>query len=193
MKRQHLIDSIQPGDIVFIRVANFLYRRVGTATASWTTHVGFIDGKENGEWQVAESTFPRSKRGSFSAFLARSENGQFGVRRIRRTLNEEDLQAMRMASEARMGRWYDARFDFDRGGLYCSKFVYQVFKEALDEEVGQVESFRQLLDRTPDAPRTFWRFWFFGRIPWQQRTVTPASQWLDERLITVGSWGVSSR
>lgn len=189
MTQNQLIDLIRPGDIIFIRVANFLYRRVSIATDCWTTHVGVIHSHQNGEWQVAESTFPFAKLGPLSAFIKRSENSQFAIRRLPRTLSDEEVGRIRVAAERRMGRWYDARFDFDQGGLYCSKLVYEVFQEALGIPIGEVETFEQLLNRNPHAPQSFWRWWFLGRIPWQQRTVTPASQWRAEDLLTVGSFG----
>jgi hypothetical protein len=38
-----------------------------------------------------------------------------------------------------------------------------------------VERFSTLLSRNPDEGLMFWQLWYFGRIPWDRQTVTPAS------------------
>jgi hypothetical protein len=53
--------------------------------------------------------------------------------------------------------------------------VREVLHEATGTLVGEVESFSALLARNPATDVGFWRLWFFGRIPWERRTVTPAS------------------
>jgi hypothetical protein len=57
-----------------------------------------------------------------------------------------------------------------------------VLAEATGVTLGEVETFGALLARNPDASLAFWRFWFFGRIPWDRQTVTPASLYRSDRL-----------
>ncbi|EHP3225880.1 hypothetical protein KNY80_004744 [Salmonella enterica subsp. enterica serovar Newport] len=45
-----------------------------------------------------------------------------------------------------------------------------------------METFGHLLKNNPGAGLLFWRFWFLGSIPWEKRTVTPASLWLHPEL-----------
>jgi hypothetical protein len=47
--------------------------------------------------------------------------------------------------------------------------------ESTGTQVGEVESFAQLLSRRPEANLSFWKWWYFGRIPWERQTVSPAS------------------
>jgi hypothetical protein len=75
-----------------------------------------------------------------------------------------------------MGRWYHLGFNYDSRRMFCSKFVHEVFREALGVEIGTVQTFGELLECKPDQALGFWKLWFFGRIPWTRRTVTPASQ-----------------
>ena len=51
------------------------------------------------------------------------------------------------------------------------------------------ETFTDLLTGNPDAPLAFWQYWFFGRIPWDRVTVTPATQLQSELLDTINSGG----
>ena len=57
-----------------------------------------------------------------------------------------------------------------------------IYREALDIHVGSVETFGQLLKNNPEAGLRFWRFWFLGFIPWERKTVTPASIWQHPAL-----------
>lgn len=51
----------------------------------------------------------------------------------------------------------------------------EVIEEATGIRVGEVETFATLLTRRPQTDLGFWRVWYFGQIPWQRETVTPAS------------------
>lgn len=169
-------DDYRVGDIVFIRVSNFLYRRVADATCSWTSHVGMIDHREGEEWFVAESAVPRSRYSSLSRFLRRSEGGRFAIMRLRSPIDEAGQARLQEEAKRRMGKWYTFGFDMDSRHQYCSKFVYEVYRDALAVSIGKVETFRDLLERNPNSPLAFWRMWFLGRIPWNRRTITPGSQ-----------------
>jgi hypothetical protein len=178
-------DTLQVGDLVFIRIANFLYRRVADATNSWTSHVGMLCHRDGDEWLVAESAVPRSRYYSLSGFVRRSAGGQCAIKRFQSPLDAADQRRLQEAAARRMGQWYHLGFDFDSRRQFCSKFVYEVYREALGVEVGTIESFRSLLERNPTYPLTFWKCWFLGRIPWQRRTVTPGSQYECELLQSV--------
>jgi hypothetical protein len=57
-----------------------------------------------------------------------------------------------------------------------------VLDDAVGVKLGEVENFATLLNRNPHADQTFWRVWYFGSIPWQRETVTPAGLLRDARL-----------
>jgi hypothetical protein len=63
--------------------------------------------------------------------------------------------------------------------------VREVLQEATGVELGEVENFTTLLDRNPEADQQFWKLWYFGQIPWQRETVTPASLLRDGRMRVV--------
>jgi hypothetical protein len=173
---QALARQLQVGDLVFIRVAALPFRKVASATNSWTNHVGIVVETAEGAGPViAESTFPFSKQGSLQRFLARSEGGRVEVSRLNTPLDTKQQQALVKAARARMGIFYDTGFDLHSRGQFCSRFVREVLHEANGVQVGQVETFASLVTRNPEADQAFWRLWYFGNIPWQRETVTPAS------------------
>ncbi|MDI2112650.1 YebB family permuted papain-like enzyme [Commensalibacter nepenthis] len=168
---------LRVGDIVFIRIDNFIFNKVAKATLLWVNHVGIIVGFKNNEYWVAESTIPVSKITPLSKFIARSKDGSFAIARLKQPLTIAQQVKIVQASKKRMSILYDTGFNLRSSRQFCSRFVYEVMKEAIGIEVGQVESFQKLLHKNPDYGLKFWKIWFLGCIPWQRLTVTPASQY----------------
>lgn len=171
-----LPNDLQVGDIVFIRVKALPFRKVAEATRSWTNHVGIVTGfTATGETEVGESTFPRSRITTLSAFVDRSENKDVTVLRLHGGLNDSQKTTITAAAGKRLGIAYDTGFDLHSDKEFCSRFVREVIQEATGITLGEVETFSTLLSKNPQAGLGFWRTWFFGRIPWERETVTPAS------------------
>jgi hypothetical protein len=181
---QAAMPELAVGDLVFIRVPFKPFREVAAATGSWTNHVGVVVAVDGGV-QVAESTLPLSRTTSLDRFIARSEGGRVAVRRLRTPLTPEQAARVVQAAAARQGVRYDTGFDLHSGGQFCSRFVHEVLRDATGQAVGEVQTFGQLLQRQPQAGLGFWRLWYFGRIPWQRQTVTPASVLASPLLATV--------
>ncbi|GAA5165974.1 YebB family permuted papain-like enzyme [Viridibacterium curvum] len=177
--------ELQIGDLVFIRIPVLFFRKVADTTASWTNHVGIVTGQKDGVWQVAESCVPFARQRSFDAFVARSENRRYCIRRLPVPLDADQQQRLQQAVARRLGTLYHTGFALHSRRQFCSKFVHEVLREACGIRVGRIETFAQLLGRNPDAQLGFWRLWFFGRIPWRRETITPASELSCPHMTTV--------
>ncbi len=184
-------NDLEEGDIIFISINSPLYRQVAQGTGSWTSHVGFIVKEEN-QWFVLESAVPTVKRCSLRKFLSRTMNSEVCIKRLNKSLKTEQILKLKQVASKRMGRFYHLGFNFESKRQFCSKFVYLTFKEALDIEIGKVQTFRQLLAENPQASVNFWRCWYFGFIPWERKTITPTSQLNDPQLVEVFSTVSSS-
>ena len=164
------------GDLVFIRVPMRPFREVAAATGSWTNHVGIVVGADtDGEALIGESTFPFSRTTTLTRFIGRSEGQRVAVARLVDEPTDEQKKAIVGAARRRAGIFYDTGFNLRSGRQFCSRYVREVLREATGAEVGEVETFEQLLARRPGAHLGFWKLWYFGSIPWQRETVTPAS------------------
>ncbi len=180
------LQHIRPGDILFISINAFLYKQVAKGTGSWCSHVGFAI-EENGHWFVLESKVPRVKKTPLRDFISRTCDQQIAIRRLKQPLSAGHIEQLKQAANQRMGKWYHLGFNYDSPRQYCSKFVYQVYRDVFGIELGELQTLEQLLDQNPQADVNFWRLWYFGFIPWKRRTVTPASQLVDAQLETVFS------
>jgi hypothetical protein len=166
---------LRVGDLVFIRVSALPFRKIAAATGSWTNHVGVVIEIDGADPIVAESRFPFSRLSSFARFVARSEGRRVAVGRLKAPLT--DLQRSRVcaAAKERLGVLYDTGFDLHSSRQFCSRYVREVFREGIGASIGEVVTFAELLSRQPHSDLGFWRLWYFGRIPWDRETVSPAS------------------
>jgi hypothetical protein len=165
----------RPGDVVFIRVPIKIFREVAAATMSWVNHVGVVVSVDGDEPLIAESTFPLSCVTPMSRFIERSESGRVAISRLPEPLTASQQSRLHAAAQARLGILYDTGFNLHSSRQFCSKFVREVLAEATGRQLGEVESFATLLNRNPRARLGFWKLWYFGHIPWERETVTPAS------------------
>jgi hypothetical protein len=169
-----LAPRLEVGDVLFIRIAFKPFCEVAAATGTWTNHVGIVV-EAGTDPVVAESRFPLSCRTRLSKFVARSEASRIAVARPARQLSTQEKHAVRAAAERRVGVVYDTGFDLHSRRQFCSRYVREVLHEASGVAIGDVETLSQLFVRQPNANLAFWRLWYFGNIPWNRETVTPAS------------------
>ena len=167
--------SLQVGDIVFIRIGAYPFRKVAEATGTWTNHVGIVLDVSGKEPVIGESRFPFSGRTTLARFVARSAGGRVAVMRLPMPLTPAQQAGLDAAAAQRDHVFYDTGFDVNSHRQFCSRYVREVLAQGAGVEVGRVETFQQLLASAPAADVGFWRAWYFGSIPWQRETVTPAS------------------
>ncbi|MGX5107675.1 YebB family permuted papain-like enzyme [Enterobacter cloacae] len=177
--------NFETGDIVFTCIGTSLFREISSASRCWSNHVGIIIGHNGRDYIVAESRVPLSCTTTLNRFIDRSVDRRYSVCRLRGNLSDDQKSAIVEQVPSRLGKWYHTGFNYNSSRQFCSKFVFDIYQQALSVSVGKVETFENLLNNNPDAPLKFWRFWFFGAIPWQRETVTPASLWHNPGLYSV--------
>ena len=170
-----LEQQLQVGDIIFIHVDVLPFRKIARDTGSWTNHVGIVVELSDKGPLVAESTFPFSKITPLSTFVARSKEGRVETMRLNTKLTLKQRDNIKTASLKRLGKIYDTGFNLHSSRQFCSRFVYEVANESLGIKLGEIESLRTLFANNPKADLLFWKIWYFGQIPWERETVTPAS------------------
>lgn len=176
--------DLKEGDIIFISIGFYPFTQVAHGTGSWCSHVGFVV-REDNQWYVLESAVPFVKKTPLRKFIQRTANYDLAVRRLPRNLSEHDIDALKASANKQMGRLYHTGFKFESKRQFCSKFVHQIFAEALSVKLGRVQTLKELIDENPQANLSFWKTWYFGRIPWERKTITPNSQLKDPQLVTV--------
>lgn len=182
MELGKLGQQLEVGDVVFIRIPKPPFTKVAATTSSWTNHVGIVTDVSGSEPVIAESRVPISGATSWTKFVKRSDAGRVAITRLPVSLSVPQQLKLKQAVAARQGIWYDTGFDLHSNRQFCSRYVREVLQEAAGVELGEVENFSTLLQRNPQADQRFWKMWYFGEIPWQRETVTPASLLRDGRM-----------
>ncbi|MGN6527243.1 MAG: YebB family permuted papain-like enzyme [Burkholderiaceae bacterium] len=177
--------QLQVGDIVFTRVGAYPFRKVADATGTWTNHVGIVLSTAGPEPVIGESRFPFSGTTPFARFVRRSAGGRVAVLRLQRPLTDAQRAGVAAAAAKRAHAFYDTGFELRSRRQFCSRYVREVLQEGTGIQVGRIETFAGLLRESPGTHLGFWRAWYFGRIPWQRETVTPASLLRSPNLATV--------
>lgn len=178
-----LAQQLQVGDVVFIRIPKAPFTKVADSTSSWVNHVGIVSAVVGNEVMIAESRVPVSGVTTWEKFVHRSDAGRVAITRLPTALNAQQEQTLKHAIHKRNGIWYDTGFDLhSKNRQFCSRYVREILQEATGVELGEVENFATLLKNNPQADERFWRAWYFGKIPWQRETITPASLLRDGRM-----------
>jgi len=176
LRRHELEGTLRAGDIVFTRISRTPFRQIAHATGTWTNHVGIVVGFDGVGAVVAESRVPLSRFTRFANFVRRSAHGRVAVLRLHRPLSDEEIRRLQRAAGCRLGRIYDTGFNLRSSRRqFCSRFVRETLQESTGVVVGEVTTFRELLERRPGIDLRLWKVWYFGRIPWERATVTPES------------------
>ena len=178
--------QLTEGDLIFSSIDLLVCRQVARETGSWSSHVGFAI-KENNQWMIVESKVPFVCKTPLRKFLQRTRQGQIMVRRLKQPLTSEQINKVKLLASNHVGKFYHPGFDFNSDRQFCSKLVYLIYKEAMGVELGTVQTLEQLLNQNPQARIGLWYFWYFGNIPWNRKTLTPASQIHDKQLQTIYS------
>jgi hypothetical protein len=174
--------TLHTGDIVFTRIRGTPFRQLADVTRTWTNHVGIVVGFDSFGAVVAESRLPLSSRTKFANFVRRSADGRVAVMRLSRPLSDSEIRRLECAAGRRLGRLYDTGFSLRSRRQFCSRFVREVLQESTGVQIGEITTFRDLFERNPGTDLRLWKIWFFGRIPWERTTVTPASLYTSTSL-----------
>ena len=180
-----LESHLRVGDVVFTRIGSPPFRQIAEATCTWTNHVGIVVGFNCFGAIVAESRVPFSCRTRFRSFVRRSAQGRVAVLRLPRTLSEDEVVRLQRSMKRRLGRLYDTGFNLHSQRQFCSRFVREVLQESTGEVIGEVQTFRELLERNRATHLRLWNLWYFGRIPWDRVTITPGSLYTSGALQVV--------
>jgi len=207
--------DLREGDLIFLEIENPVFQRVARVSGGWTSHVGVAIWDSNfRELVVAHSTIPRVTIWNLCKFLRHGKDSHFAVTRLK-VFKDESERSPRFKLPVRiplvsmiqdlLGTFYHLGFKLESKRQFCSKFVWQLYQDTLNVDIGRVETVEELVRKNlaghefEKSDRKFWRWWFMGRIPWKRKTITPESIYNDPRFYEViyhpplGNWRLARR
>ena len=120
--------DLQEGDIVFQGNVGPQSDAIRDATGSPFTHCGVVF-RHEGRWMVIEAVQPVGSS-PLDRWIARSLPDTFRAYRLKKPLDPAGAAKARQWAGKQLGRNYDLKFRWDDGALYCSEFVWKLYRAA---------------------------------------------------------------
>ncbi|MES2681065.1 MAG: YiiX/YebB-like N1pC/P60 family cysteine hydrolase [Bacteroidota bacterium] len=127
------------GDLIFIVNPSGQGKAIQLATKSRFTHIGIIF-IENGQEVVYHAVEPVSKN-TLREFIEMSADGTYEIRRLKNqsALTKEIINKMLAEAKSKLGLHYDLVFNWDDSEMYCSEFVWKLYKHTLNIDIGSLK------------------------------------------------------
>jgi hypothetical protein len=173
--------ELKSGDIIFIVNPSGQGRSIQLATGSKYTHVGIIF-MEGGKPMVYHAIEPVSKH-SLEEFIGMSADGRYEIRRLRdqSLLSPEVTGAMLKEAKSQLGKHYDMAFSWGDEELYCSEFVWKLFKRALNIEIGAPRPLKDF-DLSHPVVRATLEERYGRKIPLEEKMISPGDMFTSTLL-----------
>ena len=144
--------SLRDGDIIFQESRSAQSDAIQRATHSPYSHMGVVF-RHGGRWYVYEAVQP-VKRTPIDQWIARGRGGRFVVKRLRRALTPDEAKHMRAKAETYFGKPYDLYFEWSDARIYCSEYVWKIYK-SIGVEAGGLQQLRDFDLSSPPVSRNF--------------------------------------
>jgi hypothetical protein len=146
------------------------------ATKSKYTHVGIIF-YENGKAMVYHAVQPLSVN-TLEEFKEMSSDGKYEIKRLKdqSVLNKETVAKMLKEARSLLDTNYDIYFAWDDKELYCSEFVWKIYRKFTKLEVGTL---RPLKEFNLDAPQVkeIMKRRYGNKIPYDEKMISPGDMY----------------
>lgn len=167
---------VKNGDLVFIVNPAGQGKAIQLATHSRFTHIGIVF-IENGKEMVYHAVEPVSKN-TLEEFIAMSADEHYEVRRLKDQSLLTDAVVSSMLKQARkeLGKHYDMGFSWDDERLYCSEFVWKLYKRCLNLDIGSLKPLRSF-DLSHPAVQAKLTERYGNDIPLEENMISPGDMY----------------
>lgn len=172
---------LKNGDIVFIVNPSGQGKAIQLATKSKYTHVGIVM-IENGKPMVYHAVEPVSKN-TFDQFVDMSADGKYYIKRLKdqSLLTEANLNKILSEAKSQLGIHYDLAFNWGDDELYCSEFVWKLYKHNLGVDIGKPRPLKEF-DLTHPAVKQKLTERYGKNIPLNENMISPGDMYDSELL-----------
>ncbi len=172
---------LKNGDIVFIVNPSGQGKAIQLATKSKYTHVGIVM-IENGKAMVYHAVEPVSKN-TFNEFVDMSADGKYYIKRLKdqSLLTEDNLKKMLIEAKSLLGVHYDLAFNWGDDQMYCSEFVWKLYKHNLGIDIGKLRPLKDF-DLTHPAVKQKLTERYGKNIPLNENMISPGDMYDSELL-----------
>lgn len=172
---------LKNGDIIFIVNPSGQGKAIQLATKSKYTHVGIVL-IENGKIMVYHAVEPVSKN-TFEQFVDMSADGKYYIKRLKNQSLITEIAIKKMLTEAKsqLGIHYDLGFNWSDEELYCSEFVWKLYKHALGIDIGKLRPLKDF-DLSNPVVKDIMKRRYGKNIPYDENMISPGDMYDSELL-----------
>ncbi len=112
---------------------------------------------------------------SWNNFIAFSEDGKYYVKSLKDSnlLTTDAIQKMKKEAKVSIGKHYDSVFNWDDKEMYCSEYVWKIYKNTLNLEIGKLKQLQEF-DLTHPAVKAKLKERYGNKIPLTENMISPA-------------------
>lgn len=117
-------------------------------------------------------------------WIARSTGNHYVVKRLKNQLSASQQQALYREAIRYQSRPYDLTFSWDDERIYCSELVWKIYKNALNTEVGQLQTLREFDLSSPEVQAKM-KERYGKAVPLDETVISPVAMFDSPLLTTV--------
>ncbi len=177
-----LSHTLVNGDIIFQTSKSSQSRAIQLATNSKYSHMGIIY-RQGDKIFVFEAVQP-VKLTPLDSWITRGADSKYVVKRLinsKTILTSENLSNMRAIGDRFLGKEYDIYFGWSDDKIYCSELVWKIYNEALDIELGNLETLKDFNLKDPIVKEKLHER-YGDKIPMDEKVISPASMFDSDKL-----------
>ncbi len=176
------VKPFQSGDLIFQTSFSNQSKAIQLATGSEYSHVGIIY-ENQGAFFVYEAIQP-VKLTPLDEWIDRGKSDRYVVKRLKNakeTLTPEALKKMKAIGEQYQGKNYDIYFEWSDDRMYCSELVWKIYKEALNIEIGELQSVSEF-DLSSPVVKQKLKERYGNAIPMDEKVISPVAMFESDLL-----------
>lgn len=177
--------KFREGDILFISNPIGQGQAIQLATKSKYTHVGIILPDSKGKLMVYHAVEP-VKKSTIAEFLALSANGKYEQMRFFDTnmVNRESIGVLVTEANKLIGKPYDKAFSWSDMEMYCSEFVWKLYKRAYQIELCPTKKLSEFDLSSPIVKKAL-KDRYGDNVPLEEKVVSPGDLHDSQMLVKV--------
>jgi uncharacterized protein YycO len=182
---QHQLNKIESGDIIFQISTSRQSTAIQIATKSKYSHIGIIY-KIDHKLFVFEAVQP-VRLTPIEQWIKRGKNEHYVIKRLKNSkelLTQKALLNMKVVGEKFKNKNYDIYFEWSDDKIYCSELVWKIYKEALNIEIGQLQTLSDF-DLSDDIVKKIMKERYGSNIPLNEKVISPVSMFNSNKIETI--------
>lgn len=185
IKNAKFLVEFKEGDIVFQTTQSAQCKAVQLATHSPYSHCGIVF-KEDNKFFVYEAVQP-VKITPIDEWIKHGKENKIVVKRLKNAdsiLTKYVVEKMKVYAKQFMGKNYDIYFEWSNDRIYCSEYVWKIYKNGANVEVGILKKLKDF-DLTSKEVKQIMKERYGNNIPYQETVISPADMYNSTLLVDI--------